>query len=74
MNATIIENALKSSVRTGRVIIARYREDFQRSERPRIMKIDVCTSDVIYIYIYIILLEPFELYSLISVDIITCKI
>ena len=36
MSCTIIDHALKSLERTGRVIIARYREDCLRSERPRI--------------------------------------
>ena len=36
MRSTIIDHALKSFMRTGRVIIARYREDFPRSEGPRI--------------------------------------
>ena len=36
MSATIIDHALKSSVRIVRVIIARYREDSPRSERPLI--------------------------------------
>ena len=36
MSITIIDHALKGLVRTGRVIIARYREDWPRSERPRI--------------------------------------
>ena len=36
MSTTIIARALKGLVRTGRVIIARYREDCPRSERPRI--------------------------------------
>ena len=36
MSTTIIDHALKSLVGTGRVIIARYREDCPRSERPPI--------------------------------------
>ena len=36
MSATIIDHALKSSMRIARVIIARYREDCPRSERPLI--------------------------------------
>ena len=36
MSATIIDRALKGSVRIVRVIIARYREDSPRSERPLI--------------------------------------
>ena len=36
MSITIIDHALKGLVRTGRVIIARYREDWPQSERPRI--------------------------------------
>ena len=36
MSATIIDHASKSSVRIVRVIIARYREDCPRSERPLI--------------------------------------
>ena len=36
MSTTIIDHAVRSLVWTGRVIIARYREDCPRSERPRI--------------------------------------
>ena len=36
MSITVIDHALKGLVRTGVVIIARYPEDWPRSERPRI--------------------------------------
>ena len=36
MSITSIDHALKGLVRTGRIIIARYREDCPRSKRPRI--------------------------------------
>ena len=39
MSITIIDHALKGLVRAGRVIIARYREDWPWSERPRYISI-----------------------------------